>query len=374
LHEPGPAATGGAEPLRVDGSMGEGGGQVFRSAIALSALLERPLEIHGIRSRRKKPGLRPQHLTGLRALAEMTGARVEGDALHSTEVRFSPGPVRSGRYRFATGTAGSTTLLLQTVLLPAAFSPHGAELTLEGGTDVPLAPPFEFLRHVVAPAMGSMGLRATIRLTRRGYYPEGGGAIEAKVPAVKDLDPFAAEDRGSLRVLAGVAHASRLPNHIPRRMAHAARSRLETWGEATLEIQLRDVPATGTGITLWASFERAWLGAGQLGRPGRRAEVVGERAGSEMVGLLESGATVDTRLADQLVLPAALASGSSVFLVPSVSTHLETNLALAEQILGATWTLERPGRLVRVTIDGIGFSRKRADRGRRARASGGPPP
>jgi len=353
----------------VDGSYGEGGGQVLRTALALAALTGRSTRIERIRAGRSKPGLRPQHLTAVRAAAAVCDACVEGDELGSQTVNFVPaGPPAPGNYTFDVaeeaqeGSAGSVALVLQTVLLPLALAQGDSHLTLRGGTHVPWAPPASYLEHVFLPLLARMGLHAQIELVRWGFYPAGGGEIQVRVAGqAGSLQPILLDERGELRRVWGTAAVTNLPSHIPQRMAARAHNVLADAGlSAQVEPRRLRGAGPGAGIFLFAEYAASShspavvAGFTAYGRKGLPAERVAEAACQDLLGHHRSGAPADPHLADQLVLPMALAEGESRVRTSRVSQHLLTSIwvvraFLARDIrvegkLGASGTLVIEGR------------------------------
>ena len=314
--------------IDIDGSFGEGGGQIVRTAVALSAVTGEPVRIARIRENRPRPGLSPQHVTAISALAIVSDARTEGVMPGSREVKFWPGEVRGGVYDVDIGTAGSITLLIH-CLLPALAKADGpATLTLRGGTDVKWSPTIDHLSRVALPAFAEFGVRARLTVDRRGYYPRGGGVATLKTApgALKRADLSASE----AEILEGSSHSSNLPEDVVRRQAEAATMVLNRAGfEAEIGIETLALPSTGSGITLWSG----WKGASALGERGLPAERVGSLAAEGMVAELLSRAAVDRHLADQLVPYLALAGGS--YTAPEVTSHASTNIWTASRFLEA---------------------------------------
>jgi RNA 3'-terminal phosphate cyclase (ATP) len=338
-------------PLVIDGAHGEGGGQILRTALALAALTGRSFELTDIRANRPKPGLAAQHLTAVRAAAAICDATLDGDHLRSLSLRFAPRwPALSGDYRFDVaearegGSAGSVTLVLQTVLLPLALADGRSNLIIRGGTHVPWSPSIDYVRDVWLPVLSDMGLRAELELLRSGWYPAGGGEIRVTIDGIGGarLAPLDRIGRGALKGVRGRAVAANLPLHIPQRMSERARSLLEAEGVPAV-IRADQVQATcpGAAIFLVADYANSRAGFNALGRPGKPSETVAEEAVSLLLAHHRSGAAIDAHLGDQLLLPAALAAGESRFSVERVTRHLVTN----------SWVLEQFG-VARVSIAG----------------------
>lgn len=332
-----------AKMLHIDGSYGEGGGQILRTSLSLAAITGQPIRIERIRAGREKPGLAIQHLTGVRAAAALCQAEVTGDHVGSTQLEFVPRcPVHAGAYRFdvaetvGTGSAGAVTLILQTILLPLALVTGNSFVTLKGGTFIAWSPPAPYIEQVYLPVVQQMGVQATMTHTAWGWYPRGGGEITVRVTGngggVGSLHPIQKVERGDLKQVTGLAIATELPSHIPQRMASRAQNLLE---QARLKAQVeprreRGI-GPGTGIFLTAEYDHSSTGCGAVGKLGLPAEEVAAIATQELLTFHQQGAPVDVHLADQLLLPAALASTPSQYRTTEISLHLTTNAWVIEQ-------------------------------------------
>lgn len=352
------------KPIIIDGSYGEGGGQILRTSLALSAIVQRPLTIEHIRARRPKPGLAAQHLTAIRAVQEISAAEVVGAELHSTNLVFRPtAPPMPGDYRFDVaearegGSAGSAPLVLQTVAVPAAFSQGVSRFHILGGTHLPQSPCFDFVNDVWIPLLARIGIKATAQLAAPGFYPVGGGRIDAHVDGLGmqsggALSPIEIVDPGQLKAVRGTALAANLPMHIPERMAERARASLSDVAP-TIEIQPRLLSALCPGAVLFlaAEFDRITAGFTSLGRRGRTSEAVADAAVAELRSHMRTGAALDSHLADQALLPLAFARGPSVFTCPAATRHLCTNAWVIEQFGIASFEIESSeGAPTRVTV------------------------
>ncbi len=320
--------------ITIDGSLGEGGGQVLRSSLTLSILTHQPIHLTHIRAGRAKPGLQPQHLQAVKAAAAVCAGSFEGGQAGSQTLRFWPGEVRPGRYTFEIGTAGATSLVLQTIFLPLTFADGDSTVTIRGGTHVPWSPSFHYLDWQWLPHLRQMGCAASLQLTQAGFYPRGGGEIKAVIQPAGPLKSWVSLERGMLQRISGLSAVANLDESIAQRQKLQALRRLEPICQMSkIRSETLPSPGKGTTIILLAELERARLCASALGEPGKRAERVADEAAEALERSLNSSATVDEHLADQLLLPLALAAGRSQFCTPRVTQHLLTNAAIIRQFL-----------------------------------------
>jgi RNA 3'-terminal phosphate cyclase (ATP) len=345
--------------ITIDGSYGEGGGQVLRTSLSLAALLGEPVRIENIRAKRPKPGLQAQHLTGVLATAQICNAELKGAELGSQALTFAPqSPPQAGDYAFDVaearkgGSAGSTSLVFQTLVLPLAFAEGDSHLTIRGGTHVAWSPPFHYLQHVYLPTLARMGIEATVEINQWGWYPIGGGEMKARVkgqgirdggapPIPYPLSPITLVERGELKRLWGISALSNLPAHIAQRQKRQAERLLRERG-FTPEIEIVDAPSPGQGtvVFLVAEFENVVAGFTSYGARGKRAEKVAEEACRELIQYYDSHQALDKHLADQLILPMSLAAGQSGFTTCEVTQHLLTNVGVVERLMGVKAEIE----------------------------------
>jgi RNA 3'-terminal phosphate cyclase (ATP) len=312
--------------IAVDGSRGEGGGQILRTALALSAVTAQGFEITQIRARRARPGLRPQHLAAVRAAALVCGAKVGGAFEGSPDLRFEPGPVQAGDFRFEIATAGAATLVMQTVLAPLATAAEESRVAVTGGTHVPASPSYHYLAQHWTAAVERLGLSVRLELARAGFYPPGGGEILATVRPWTRPARLSLDGRGALLEIRGTSGGARLKNDVARRQADAAREKL--WEARRLEStwSVVDVPGQSPGsfLLLEALFEESRAAFGFLGERGVRAEALGDRAARTLLQFLEEEGATDPHLADQLAVPLALSQGGGRVTTNKVTAHLQT--------------------------------------------------
>ncbi|HEY9205443.1 MAG TPA: RNA 3'-terminal phosphate cyclase [Candidatus Methanoperedens sp.] len=331
--------------MKLDGSFGEGGGQILRTAVALSAVTGKPVEIINIRKARPKPGLAVQHVKAVESIALICDARVSGCMLHSTHLSFEPGKIGGGIYNIDIGTAGSIALLLQCLMPVALRTISPIKLNISGGTDVTWSPSIDYLRFVTLGALSQMGYNCEIKLIKRGYYPRGGGCVEAIInPSILKKASF---EKNICSGVEGISHSSGLPAHVAQRQAKSAEKMLRQEGyDAGISLEINDHPPAGSGITLWCGA----MGGTGLGKPGLRAEKVGQDAACAILPELKSGAGVDTYLADQLIPYMALAGGGS-FTTRIVTPHARTNVWVTEQFLDVKFNIEElENGLFRVSV------------------------
>lgn len=319
----------------VDGSRGEGGGQILRVALGLAAATGEPVRVEHVRAGRDEPGLKPQHKACVDALAELFDGSTEGARPGSETVVFRPGDPQPGNHHVDVGTAGSVTMLAQ-ALLPACAATGGRfGLRLEGGTDVRWSPPWDYLSRVHAPLVSRTGVDVRARLKRRGYYPEGGGRVRLEV-ARGPPEPADWTTRGAPREALVLVHSARLPDHVPQRIAQSAVDRLEAGLDVPVAHAVDDAhagPSTGCGVTCVLRTEGSVLGRSALGEKGTPSEEVGRAAALRLLEEVEGGGAVDVHQADQLVPYLALAGGGA-FTVREASSHLETVLGVAGDWFG----------------------------------------
>ncbi|MEE8638049.1 MAG: RNA 3'-terminal phosphate cyclase [Candidatus Margulisiibacteriota bacterium] len=347
--------------IKIDGSYGEGGGQILRSTLTLSAILGKSVEIFNIRAGRKKPGLQPQHLTGVRAVAEICNGKLEGDDLLSQRIVLHPGKIQSGSYEFdvmkVKSSAGSTGMIFQQIAPVLAFGNKNSNVVLKGGTHTDWAPPIDYLQDIFLPTAAKMGFHASLDIERWGWFPIGQGIVKAKIQPVQGkLRAIELTDRGKLKRISGLSLVSRLPLSIAERERDKALQRLKDVGHWTLDIETKSVPSLGTGnyFCLIAEFENSIAGFSSLGKIGKRAEKVADEAADQLIKYYKSKACIEKHLANQLILYMALAEGKSLF-SSEISNHVLTNIWVVEQFLPVKFVIKgKPGEVGSVSVKGLG--------------------
>ncbi len=353
--------------VEIDGSMGEGGGQILRYSLGFSAVLLKPVRIYNIRAKRSNPGLRPQHLTAVKALQAITDAEVEGARVGSMEIVFKPRRRRPGNYVFSIGTAGSVSLVVQAILPALLFARGYSRVTITGGTDVPWSPPVDYMRLIFLYNLSLFGVSAEIRLIRRGHYPRGGGRIELIVqPLSNMLRPINIVERGAVKTVRGISHAVRLPRHVAERQAESARrlivDKLGIEPDIVIETYRKGEDphlGPGSGIVLYADVEAGTrIGGDSLGAKGKRAEIVGREAAGALLEDLGSGMAFDRHMADMLIPYMFLADGTSKAGVARITSHALTALMVSKMFLPeSSYNVEgEPGKPGIIIVKGSGFS------------------
>ncbi|HVX14029.1 MAG TPA: RNA 3'-terminal phosphate cyclase [Pirellulales bacterium] len=323
----------------LDGSQGEGGGQILRTSLALAIVTQQAVRIERIRARRDKPGLRRQHLTAVQAAATICGAKLSGDEIGSRELKFQPGRPRAGDYRFNIGSAGSTTLVLQTILPPLLLADGPSTIELIGGTHNPFAPPFDFLERAFMPLLGRMGAHVALILERPGFYPGGGGRMSVVIDPAGRLEPIRLITRGEIRGRICRALVSNLPEHIAERELATVAGDLD-WPEECLEMRrIREGFGPGNVVTIEIASERVTEVFTGFGRRGVPAETVASEAATEAKRYLTTGVPVGEHLADQLLLPLALAGGGE-FVTLDPTPHTTTNSDIIRRFLDVPIVME----------------------------------
>jgi len=344
--------------VEVDGSFGEGGGQILRTAVCFSMVLGVPIHVTKIRAGRRIPGLRPQHSATIKILGEICSAKVEGAAVGSTEVSFSPGEVGTARGSFDLGTAASIPLVLQAVVPAVSLMGSSYDLDLVGGTDVPWSPTSDYLDRVVAPAMSAAGIRFSFKVEKRGYYPNGGGRASVHIDACERVEPLQlASKRGEgegqgAAVVSLVSRCGKLPVSVAERQARAAVLALRPRGVEVLErrVSLDDSVSPGSSILVSMVGGGCYLGGDSIGARAKPAEKVGREAAESFLSAYATGARADVHLADMLAPVLCLSESPSALLIPYVTEHLRTSLHVARHFTSADYEFAERGEATLLSI------------------------
>ncbi len=330
------------QTVTIDGAMGEGGGQVLRTSVSLAVVTGQRLEISGIRARRPKPGLAAQHLTAVQAAAAICGGQVEGASLGATALRFTPGPVQAGDYSFDIGTAGSTALVLQTILPPLILAAAPSRVMLRGGTHNPAAPPFEMLTAAFFPRLARMGARVEATLRRVGFFPAGGGEVEAHIAPVSRLQPLVEERRGPLRAIKGRILLAGLPEKIAQREKRLLEDAL-----ANAQVEIVTCPAAGQGNVMLVEVDHSDQCEvfTAFGQARLRPEAITRGLIDRVRDFLGAEVPVGPYLADQLVLPLALAGAGRVRTV-TPTAHTRTQLEVLRHFMAEVPSLTQESERV----------------------------
>lgn len=325
--------------LTIDGSFGEGGGQIIRSSLALSLITGKPFRVYNVRARREKPGLKPQHLMAVKAAAEIGHAKVDGVAVGASEFTFVPDKPTPGEYTFSIGTAGATTLVLQTILPPLMIADAPSVITLEGGTHNKHAPPFDFLEKSFLPLVNRTGPHVSIELERYGFYPPGGGRINVYIEPRTEPQRMEINERGLIKERRARALVVKLPESIAERELKIIREHLN-WNDEELRVETSyNALSPGNVVMIEIESEHLTEIITSVGERGLRAETVAEMAALEAANYLATGAPVGEHLADQLLIPLALARGGSYTTGP-LSPHTTTNIEIIKKFLDVEINVE----------------------------------
>lgn len=333
----------------IDGSYGEGGGQILRSALALSAITGKPCRIDNIRAGRKNPGLQNQHLVAVRAAAQVADADMTGDAIGSSKLSFEPGTSKPGHYEFRIGTAGSTSLVLQTILPMLMVGNTSSSILLEGGTHNPMAPPFDFLQKTFLPLIGRIGPKVDCQIEKFGFYPKGGGQVQVRIEPVEKLKRLDIGERGEISSVTAVILLVNLPRHVAERENRVLLQTVPLLSSVEITESTKS-PGAGNMVAVHVDTGALTETITALGERGVRAETVAESAAASVKAYLAGGAAVGEHLCDQLLLPMALAGGGS-FITTTASDHAKTNIKIIQEFLEIPIAMKRlSDALIRIDI------------------------
>jgi RNA 3'-terminal phosphate cyclase (ATP) len=344
--------------IEIDGSVG--GGQLLRTAVGLSVLTGKPVKVINIRKGKKegKPGLRPQHMMGIRVAGEFCDAEIKGLREHSLEVEFIPKKLDLKDRKIDIGTAGSISLLLQTLTPLLIFAKKPVRFEIIGGTEGKWAPPILYTKNVTFPLLNGMGAGLSLEIVKHGYYPKGGGRVVVESKPAKKLYPFVCLERGKIDHITIDSVCGSLPKEIAERQAKSALRTIQYhYPNVKISVSYKAVDSfsPGTSVTCVAVCENSILGADCLGERGLRAEIVGQRAAEDLIKSLKSNAALDKYMADQVLIFLALAKGKSRVKVEEITEHCKTNIGVIEKILPVEFEIDEKRK--EISVEGIGFSR-----------------
>lgn len=347
--------------IEIDGSLGEGGGQIIRTAISLASIFNKPVRITNIRAKRKEPGLRAQHLQSVMTSARLCNAKLEGTTLGSTEILYRPGKlVKLFNEPIDTGTAGSVSLIAQTIIPISIFGGTGLDVTIIGGTEVPNSPTVDYLEKIVLPVYRKLGAKIEFKIEKRGYYPKGGGILKIRCSRQSESSPISIDGKNEPPTPTSIFSCSRsLPRHVGLRQVESAKNLLSREGfdikTTTLDCDGNSF-SRGSSVLVYSVSESRFIGSSALGERGKPSERVGEQAAKDFVREVSSLANVDSHLADMLVTLLSCVKGNSIFATSDITEHFKTNMKVATAISNCNVEYHKDGSFYRVNI--VGSSEK----------------
>ena len=336
--------------LEIDGSRGEGGGQMVRTSVAMATVTGMTTHLTRIRENRPTNGLSKQHCAAVNAVAQMAGSNVTGNILGSRELLFEPGSEQVYDIQMNIGTAGSVSLVLQAMLLAARNHRERLTVDISGGTNVMWAPPIDSYQNLLFPLMKNMGINADARIIERGFYPQGGGRVIVTLDPIKEIKPLDIESLGDLIGIKGVCFSQRLPDWITKDIIRSCEDTLAPIADVEFDVQKTNGDSRGAGVVLTAEFENGMLGSNALTTRGHTADRAGEDAATDLLREMTSGSTMDVHTADQLLPYMAMATGKSGFSVSRISKHLLSQMDTLESFLDVKFGVERKDNIYRFTV------------------------
>ena len=339
--------------ISIDGSYGEGGGQILRTAVALSALKKEPIKITNIRASRPDPGIKAQHYIAIKSVKELFSAETTGLDVGSSTLTFTPGEVKGGKYKFDIGTAGSVILVFQTCILASLNSKEAITIKLTGGTDVKWAPTWDYFQYIFIPFLKKIGITIDTQLIKRGYYPRGGGEAEITIYPNTDFKQLKLDEDQTFSDVEGIIYISNLPEHISTRIKHAAINELlKSNLKANIKIEQTTSFSPGTGITLWVKSKDSIIGTTLIGEKRLSSEEVGQKAVRNLKNEIYSGANLDVHAFDQL-LPYLVISNkneSSSFIIKELSSHASTSMWVLKQFFDVDFEIKQNEKNVKIKV------------------------
>lgn len=338
--------------LEIDGSYGEGGGQILRNAIALSTILNKPVKIKNIRANRPNPGIKAQHYMVIKSIKEISGAKTENLEIGSQILTFLPGKLKGGNYKFDIGTAGSITLVFQALILASLKTDNEIFIKLTGGSDVKWAPAWDYFRNIFIPIIKKIGVNVDVKLIERGYYPKGGGEAEITINPISQIKPLKLDIETEFSKVNGIVNIGQLSNSISKRIKHSAiRTLLKNNLLADISIEEHSTLSPGTGITLWSESNNVILGSSVLGERGISSEEIGKNVVNNLLSEINSNSTLDVFIFDQVLPYMAIAKGESRCFVKKISNHAQTNMWLIKQFLDTKFEAKQEENNMRIVVN-----------------------
>lgn len=320
--------------LEINGSYGEGGGQILRNAIALSTIIKKPIKIKNIRANRPNPGIKAQHYVTIKSIQQLCDAETKNLEIGSSKLTFIPGDFKGGDYKFEIGTAGSITLVFQALILASLKSDTKTSIKLTGGTDVKWSPTWDYFQNVFIPIIKKTGIKVNTQLIKRGYYPRGGGEALITIQPISEIKPLQLDKEVEFSSVKGIVHIAELSNNISTRIKNAAiKTLIRNDLKPDIKVEENSSLSPGTGITLWAESNDIILGSTVLGERGMPSEEIGKNASTNLLSEIHSNSTLDIHAFDQLLPYMAIAQGTSSCIVKQMSSHAQTNMWLIKRLL-----------------------------------------
>ena len=330
--------------IKINGSYGEGGGQILRNSVAFSALTKTPIKITNIRANRPNPGIKPQHYIAIKAIEELCDAKTKGLGIGSTELVFEPGEFKGGKHKFEIGTAGSIPLVYEAIILASVNTTEPITINTTGGTDVKWAPSWDYFQKIFLFYLKKFGVKIDSKLIRRGYYPKGGGEAEITINPSNGLKPIVLDQLEEFTDVRGIINIANLPDHVSSRLKHSTMKRfLKRDIQTKIDIEKSKSESAGVGITLWTKTNKTILGTGVIGEKGVTSEEIGRNVFEELIKEIDSYASMDIHAFDQVLPYMVIASkkGKSTCFVRDLSNHAKTNIWLLNQFFKANFGVKQ---------------------------------
>ncbi len=338
--------------LEIDGSYGEGGGQILRNAIGLSTIINKPVKITNIRANRPNPGIKAQHYVVIKNIKELSNAETKNLEIGSSNLTFIPGVFRGGDYKFDIGTAGSITLVFQALILASLKTDYEINIRLTGGTDVKWSPAWDYFQNVFIPILKQFGVKVDVQLIKRGYYPKGGGEAKITIHPGSEIRPSKLDKETEFSKIKGIVNIGQLSSNISKRIKHTAiRALLKRNLQSDIKVEENYTLSPGTGITIWTDSSDVILGSSVLGEKGITSEEIGKNVVNNLLSEINSNSTLDIYAFDQILPYMAIAKGVSSCIVKKISNHAQTNMWLIKQFLDTPFEAKQEENKIRIIIN-----------------------